>query len=248
MSRTDEPRVPTALRHRLRAPRLGAAAAAAAGLVLVGSVASAEAPPNQYTGCLSNGTLTQVAIGTSPNKQCAKSTMQVTWSETGPQGEQGIQGVPGEQGIQGVPGEKGEQGIQGIQGIQGTPGANGAPGPGLSFDRLASGDQASYSIPGVGTFYIGCGPGGVAADRYLMGLGNFGGNGPNSVWVDDSIAGSSFRTLGDRDFNYTHDAQGSTGTRHLVVRMANNVKSGTWDIFIEGSVANGCSASVQRTP
>jgi hypothetical protein len=58
--------------------------------------------------------------------------MQITWSETGPQGEPGIQGIPGEQAIQGVPGE---------QGIQGTPGADGAPGPGLSLERLAAGDR-----------------------------------------------------------------------------------------------------------
>jgi hypothetical protein len=88
----------------------------------------------------------------------------------------------------------------------------------------------------------------VTSDRYLMGVGNFGGNGPNSVWIDDSIAGTSFRTLADRDFTYTHDAQGSTGTRHLVIRMANSVKSGSWDIFIEGSTANGCSASIRSTP
>ena len=81
-----------------------------------------------------------------------------------------------------------------------------------------------------------------------MGVGNFGGNGTNSVWIDDSIAGVSYRTLAANDFVYYPSTSASTGTRHLVVRMTNGAKSGSWDIFIEGSAANGCSASIQRTP
>ena len=74
-------------------------------------------------------------------------------------------------------------------------------------------------------------------------------NATTSVWVDDSIAGTSYRSMAAGEFQYYPDAgTGSTGTRHLVIRMASATKSGTWDIFIEGSTANGCSASVQQTP
>jgi hypothetical protein len=38
-----------------------------------------------------------------------------------------------------------------------------------------------------------------------------------------------------------------TGTRHVVLRASNTTKGGTWDIFIEGSAANGCLASIQHT-
>ena len=108
--------------------------------------------------------------------------------------------------------------------------------------------RTDFDIAGLGTVYLGCGPGGVAANQYLMGVGNFGGNGTNSVWIDDSIAGVSYRTLAANAFVYYPSTAASTGTRHLVVRMTNGAKSGSWDIFIEGSAANGCSASVQRTP
>jgi hypothetical protein len=80
---------------------------------------------NQYTGCLANGSIQYVAIGLSPQKTCQKPAVQISWSETGPQGLQGVQGLQGIQGIQGV---KGDTGLTGTQGIQGTAGTNGAAG------------------------------------------------------------------------------------------------------------------------
>jgi hypothetical protein len=67
-----------------------------------------------------------------------------------------------------------------------------------------------------------------------------------SVWTDDSIAGSSFRRLTSFGAVITYLNPG-TGTRHVVVRAINSTKGGTWDIFIEGSTANGCLASFQHT-
>lgn len=81
-----------------------------------------------------------------------------------------------------------------------------------------------------------------------MGIGNFGDNGASSVWVDDSIAGASYLSRAGQAFDHYPTTAGNTGTRHPVVRMANRAKSGSWDSFIEGSTANGCSASIQRTP
>jgi hypothetical protein len=83
--------------------------AAAIGLAALGgigfSAANAADGGQQYTGCLKNGTLSNVAIGTAPSAKCPTGANQITWSEQGPQGVPGIQG---EQGVQGEPGPAGE--------------------------------------------------------------------------------------------------------------------------------------------
>jgi hypothetical protein len=186
-------------------------------------------------GCFDNGGNLKV-VSTLP---CAKSWTPLAWNQTGPAGPQGETGPAGPQG---------ETGPAGPQGATGATGPQGPAGPGFSFANLPAGQQDYFKIAGVGTVYLGCGPGGVAADKYVMGFGNYEGNGTNSVWIDDSIAGTSYRTLATRDFDYYPGPTASTGTRHLVVRMANATKSGSWDIFIEGSAGNGCSASIQQTP
>ncbi len=98
--------------HHLRSRIL---VAAVIGLVALGgiSVANAADGDQQYTGCLKNGTLSNVAIGTAPSAKCPTGADHITWSEQGTQGEPGIQGQPGIQG---------EQGPQGEQGLAGTPG------------------------------------------------------------------------------------------------------------------------------
>lgn len=144
-------------------------------------------------------------------------------------------------GIQGPKGDKGETGVQGVPGLQGPQGSQGPAG--ANFTHIAAGEQRSVSIQGVGYFYLGCGPGGVAADRYIVGIGS---SAAASVWIDDSIAGLSYRTLPADNFDYL--LNGDSGTRHLVIRMSNSTKSGTWNVYIEGSAANGCAASIQSTP
>jgi hypothetical protein len=91
---------------------------------------------------------------------------------------------------------------------------------------------------------VGCGPGATDADEYAVGVRNDT-SATASVWVDDSIAGVSYRTVSAQAF--VSLMLDGTGTRHLVVRMSTASKSGTWDVFLEGSVANGCTASIQRT-
>lgn len=92
--------------HHLRA-RI--AVAAVIGFAALGGMSAATAADDDqpYTGCLKNGTLSNVAIGTAPSARCPTGADQITWSEQGMQGEPGIQG---------------EQGPQGEQGLAGTPG------------------------------------------------------------------------------------------------------------------------------
>lgn len=94
--------------HHLRA-RI--AVAAVIWLAALGGISAATAADDdqQYTGCLKNGTLSNVAIGTAPSARCPTGANQITWSEQGTQGEPGIQG---------------EQGPQGEQGLAGTPGTD----------------------------------------------------------------------------------------------------------------------------
>ena len=80
-------------------------ALAAAGVTVANAAADGG---QQYTGCLKNGTLSNVAIGTAPSARCPTGATQITWSEQGPEGPQGEPGPQGEQGEQGEPGPAGE--------------------------------------------------------------------------------------------------------------------------------------------
>jgi len=91
---------------------------AVAGVLFAGSLAVAANPANEYTGCLYNGSLHSVAIGTSPNKPCVKPSVEIHWSQTGPQGPQGIQGIQGIQGVQGVQGVQGPAGDNGLNPVE----------------------------------------------------------------------------------------------------------------------------------
>lgn len=83
-------------------------------------VARGQATGDTYTGCLQpSGKLVKVAIGTEPTGPCRGSAVQISWSQTGPQGSQGPQGVPGPQGPAGTDGERGPRGIQGPPGVLG---------------------------------------------------------------------------------------------------------------------------------
>jgi hypothetical protein len=88
------------------------AGALAVGLVLGASaVAVGEAPPNQYTACLTkDGLITRVALGEAPARACAKTETEINWNEQGPQGQQGATGEPGLQGEPGAKGDPGEPG------------------------------------------------------------------------------------------------------------------------------------------
>lgn len=134
---------------------VGCAAALALAATL-SLIASAQQPSAQYTGCLRNGTLMFVAIGTAPLNPCPVGSIKVTWNEAGipgPQGPPGIQGPAGPQGPEGPQGPIGPQGIQGPEGPQGPAGPSGTL-TGLELDT-ASGQTPSHSeygcvVPNIG--------------------------------------------------------------------------------------------------
>ena len=125
--------------------------AAVAVVVAAGFGYAAVAADNQtYTGCLQNGDMTNVAIGSTPFKACPKNATQISWSQTGPPGTPGTNGTNGvsvtsateaagancadggskftaANGVtyacNGAKGDKGDKGDKGIQGDKGDPGA-----------------------------------------------------------------------------------------------------------------------------
>lgn len=71
-----------------------------------GAVAQADSN-QQYTGCLKNGNLTQVALGSVPDSPCKSGSAQISWSQTGPAGPAGPAGAIGPQGPAGADGAPG---------------------------------------------------------------------------------------------------------------------------------------------
>jgi len=108
------------------------AAAAAGGVLLVGSVAYATIPAADGTihGCYNttSGVLRAVEAGAT----CRNGEQPLAWSQTGPPGPQGPtgpQGVPGPEGPQGLPGDPGQDGQDGQDGATGPAGPPGPAGP-----------------------------------------------------------------------------------------------------------------------
>ncbi len=87
--------------------------------------AQTNSPPNVYTGCLAGGSITNVAIGTSPSKPCGNRATQISWNEQGLQGAQGLQGPQGLQGLVGPAGPDWPPGAGGTSGAAGRPGSDG---------------------------------------------------------------------------------------------------------------------------
>ena len=77
--------------------------AAVAVVVAAGFGYAAVAADNQtYTGCLQNGDMTSVAIGSTPFKACPKNAIQISWSQSGTPGMPGTPGTNGTNGTDGV--------------------------------------------------------------------------------------------------------------------------------------------------
>lgn len=95
------------------------------------------ASTTSYAGCLKNGTLSNVAVGTAPFGSCPNGASTITWSQQGPQGIPGPSGPTGPSGPPGSPGPSGAPGSPGPTGPGGPPGPSGAPGSALSsLDQL----------------------------------------------------------------------------------------------------------------
>ena len=144
--------------------------------------------------------------------------------------------------------QAGAEGPQGAEGPEGPDGPQGPPGPsGANFVSINRGDLRSVEIAGLGVVELACGPSLILVEaefaimRFSPTIDEV-----TSVWTEDSGGTSSFNKVAGNEA-ITNLARG-IGTRHVVVRAMNSTKSGTWDIFLHGSGANGCLASVQHTP
>jgi hypothetical protein len=84
-----------------------------------------------------------VAIGDSPAKSCPKPGVQISWSQTGPQGLTGATGPTGATGANGQTGATGQTGSTGPAGATGDTGATGTDG--------ATGQIGPAGATGVGT-------------------------------------------------------------------------------------------------
>jgi len=120
---------------------------------LVGAGAAVAQDGDTYGGCISpTGDLINVAVGNEPSQPCDADATQITFNETGPQGEAGPQGDPGNAGAQGDPGNAGAQGEAGKAGDPGAPGEAGLQGPqgepGTQGEPGAAGPQGPQGEPG----------------------------------------------------------------------------------------------------
>lgn len=210
----------------------------------------------------SNGQLRVIDPGAGENCKTPESVLD--WNQTGPAGATGPAGPAGPAGpigpagATGATGATGPAGPAGPAGPTGATGATGATGPagpagatgpagpsGATFVRVNAGQQVFVPIAGLGDVTTGCGPGGFPAGQYFLQV--FADAAGASIWIDDSIAGTSYAITAVPVYLWGGANQGGAGTRHVVVRMSSTTKSGTWDIFYEGSAANGCQISIQHT-
>ncbi len=90
-----------------RALTLGAVAAVAVVVAVGYGYAAITAADQVYTGCLQSGAISNVAVGTDPLKSCGKNAVQISWNQTGPQGQTGATGAPGATGETGATGAPG---------------------------------------------------------------------------------------------------------------------------------------------
>ena len=128
-----------------------AAVVVAATMAVTGTaIASGGTSGQQLTGCLGGGTLSHLAIGTSPTRACPAHTRRISWSEEGPVGSPGITGLRGATGAMGPAGSTGSAGQKGNTGAPGSPAGSDLTGQlnGVSF----GGTEIDYGAPvGVST-------------------------------------------------------------------------------------------------
>ena len=140
------------LASRRRVVAVGALMAVVVAVAAGYGYAAVTATNNIYTGCLQAGTITNLAIGAAPAKPCPNNTVQISWSQTGPQGAIGAtgpQGLKGDTGATGPQGPQGATGATGPQGLKGDPGATGATGSqGSKGDTGATGQQGPQGETG----------------------------------------------------------------------------------------------------
>jgi hypothetical protein len=120
--------------------------------------AAISATNQTYTGCLLNGALTSVAIGSMPSKPCPKPAVQISWSETGPTGPDGASGPTGATGQTGATGPNGQDGTPGAPGAMGATGTTGTPGTTGATGPAGPNLVVSGLVQPNGTFLYGATP------------------------------------------------------------------------------------------
>ena len=123
-----------------RARIILAAGVVGGGVLVAGGAAFAIDPPNTYTGCLFNGSITNVAIGTQPKIACLSKATKISWNQQGVPGSNGINGADG------APGTNGTNGVKGDPGLKGDPGNNGTNG--VSGYLVQTSQQSGSAAPG----------------------------------------------------------------------------------------------------
>ena len=162
------------MKRLLTAPRRVLAVGAVTAIVVVVAAgygwAAVTADNQTYTGCLQNGDLTSIAVGSTPFRPCPKNATQISWSQTGPAGTSGTDGTNGTNGTNGASVTSATEAAgancasggarftalngvtyacNGAKGDQGLPGQGGAPGQSLTATPLAAGDSECNGNGGV---------------------------------------------------------------------------------------------------
>jgi len=89
---------------RLLEPRRRTVAVGALGAIVVAlaagyGYAAVTTTNNAYSGCLQNGTISNVAIGSAPSRACGRAATEINWNQTGPPGQNGTNGTNGTNGV-----------------------------------------------------------------------------------------------------------------------------------------------------
>lgn len=133
-------------------PRVAVAIGAFAIAPLLSGPTLGRADADTYTGCLnSGGSITRVAIGTSPKGSCSPNETQISWNTAGPPGPAGPLGPAGPAGPAGPPGPAGVLGFYKVTTVFNCPGpaiCSLVPPPIASCDPgdIATGGGA-YRVP-----------------------------------------------------------------------------------------------------
>jgi Collagen triple helix repeat (20 copies) len=224
------------------------AAVAAVAVVSVGGYAYASTTEtNQvYTGCLKAGLLSNVAIGADPSAPCKNGAEEITWSQTGPQGDTGATGPTGPAG------PKGDTGLTGATGPAGPKGDTGATGPagpkgdtGLTGPTGPAGPKGDTGLTGP------IGPAGPKGDTGLTGAtgpaglkgdtGLTGATGPAGPKGDTGATGATGATgpAGPittyiKEENFDGPSSGQVVEKTLACNEGDRVLSGGWKLGFAG--------------
>jgi hypothetical protein len=226
----------------------GALAAVAVAVAAGYGYPAVTATNNIYTGCLQGGSISNLAIGAAPTKPCPNNAIQISWSQTGPQGATGATGPQGPKGDSGATGAQGPKGETGATGPQGPKGDTGATGPqGLQGDKGDKGDNGAVGPQGP------AGPG-LSDISQLDGTACAVGSTAGTVGVTTASDGAiTLKCNAD-----TSGGGGGTGCGTEPASVPNSswtCAGTTWQLAcdanfadVDGATANGCEVDLLTDP